>query len=72
MEVPLGLEDVLDDNKVCKLRKSLYGLKQCPCVWFDRFAKSVMRYRVYLVSGGPHLVQKDITNKEKCHFDSVC
>ena len=44
MEVPPALEDAIDVNQVCKLRKSLYGLKRSPCAWFDRFSKSVMRY----------------------------
>ena len=28
-----------DGNKVCRLKKTLYGLKQSPCAWFGRFAK---------------------------------
>ena len=28
---------------MCKLKKKLYGLKQFPRVWFDRFTSSVMK-----------------------------
>lgn len=37
MDIPPGFEDESTSNKVCKLRKSLYGLKQSPRAWFDRF-----------------------------------
>ncbi|RVW98396.1 Retrovirus-related Pol polyprotein from transposon RE1 [Vitis vinifera] len=30
-------------NQVCKLQKSLYGLKQSPRAWFDRFTKAVLK-----------------------------
>ena len=43
MEVPQGLDLNLTGNKVCKLKKSLYGLKQSPRAWFDRFVKAVVR-----------------------------
>ncbi|KAH9699990.1 protein kinase domain-containing protein [Citrus sinensis] len=43
MEVPQGLDLNLTGNKVCKLKKSLYGLKQSPRAWFDRFTKAVVR-----------------------------
>lgn len=43
MEIPSGLETRSNINKVCKLKKSLYGLKQSPQAWFDRFTKAVKR-----------------------------
>lgn len=45
MEVSGGSESTLTRNKVCKLQKSLYGPKQSPRAWFDRFARSLIKYR---------------------------
>jgi len=44
MEIPIGLENQINPNKVCKLKKSLYGLKQSPRAWFDRFTKAVKKF----------------------------
>ena len=43
MEGLPGLENVYGD-KICKLKKSLYGLKQSPRAWFKRFTKAVRRF----------------------------
>ncbi|RVX02081.1 Copia protein [Vitis vinifera] len=43
MEIPPGFEESMAKNQVCKLQKSLYGLKQSPRVWFDRFTKTVLK-----------------------------
>ncbi|EXB74504.1 Copia protein [Morus notabilis] len=40
MASPPGFEEKFD-SKVCKLKKSLYGLKQSPRVWFEKFTHSV-------------------------------
>ena len=34
-------------QKVCKLKKSLYGLKQSPRAWFGRFTKSMRSFGYY-------------------------
>ena len=36
MEVPQGFQNSSTVNKVCKLRKSLYGLRQSPRTWFEK------------------------------------
>lgn len=32
------------DKKVCRLKKSLYGLKQSPRAWFGRFTQSMKAF----------------------------
>jgi hypothetical protein len=41
MEMPPGYVTPETKGKVCKLKKSLYGLKQSPRAWFDRFRQTV-------------------------------
>ena len=54
MDLPLGCM-ILEVHcwKVCKLNKSLYGLKQSPRAWFGRFTKS-MRSFGYHQSNSDH------------------
>lgn len=44
MDVPPGLESGENQGKVCKLLKSLYGLKQSPRAWFDRLTQVLKRH----------------------------
>lgn len=44
MSLPPGFEDKLGRGKVCRLKKSLYGLKQSPRACFERFGSVVKRH----------------------------
>ena len=41
MQPPPGLS--VESNKVCHLRRALYGLKQVPWVWFSKFSSTISR-----------------------------
>jgi len=41
MSQPEGCEVPGQENKVCKLRKFLCGLKQAPKQWYEKFASSL-------------------------------
>ena len=43
MDAPLGFEDMFTKGKVCKMQKSLYGLKQSLRAWFDMFTRVLRR-----------------------------
>lgn len=44
MCLPPGFEKLFGQDKVCKLKRSLYGLKQSPRAWFQHFGKVVKSY----------------------------
>ena len=54
MNIPLGFERNTG-NKVCELKKPLYGLKQSLRAWFGRFSK-VMKEFGYKQSQGDHVL----------------
>jgi hypothetical protein len=43
MHIPPGFATAKTEGKVLKLHRSLYGLKQSPRAWFDRFRKAVLK-----------------------------
>nr|GEU39676.1 putative reverse transcriptase, RNA-dependent DNA polymerase [Tanacetum cinerariifolium] len=44
MEAPPGFSQHFKHEEVCKLKKSLYGLKQSPRAWFRRFTLAMKKY----------------------------
>ena len=44
MEQPPGFVAQGEIRKVCRLQKSLYGLKQSPRVWFGKFSQVVEEF----------------------------
>jgi hypothetical protein len=55
MEIPPGFSKSYTTGKVCRLKKSLYGLKQSPRAWFDRFRR-VLCGMGYKQCNGDHTV----------------
>ena len=54
MALPPGIKQVpKHKSEVCKLKKSLYGLKQSPRAWFGRFT-SVMKATRFQQSNANH------------------
>ena len=44
MEQPLGFVAQGEIGRVFHLRKSLYGLKQSPCIWFGKFSQVIEKF----------------------------
>ena len=44
MSLPLGVYGKEMQGKVCKLQKSIYGLKQSPRAWFERFWAALVSF----------------------------
>jgi Reverse transcriptase (RNA-dependent DNA polymerase) len=53
IELPPGFDNEQVAGKVYRLKRSLYGLKQSPRGWFDRFSKAMIK-EGYLQSNADH------------------
>lgn len=58
IDILLGYEKESWTNKVYKLKKSLYGLKQSPWAWFERFIKVMMKRGFHQCQGNHTLFIK--------------
>lgn len=63
MDSPPGFEDKFGLN-VCKLQKSLYGLKQSPRAWFEKFTWSVKK-QGYMQAQSDHTLFMRFSNDGK-------
>ena len=70
MSLPAGFEERLGVDKVCRLRKSLYGLKQSPRAWFECFGKAVIHHE-YCQSQADHTMFYKHSKKVKVLFDCL-
>ncbi|RVW14408.1 Retrovirus-related Pol polyprotein from transposon RE2 [Vitis vinifera] len=52
MEQPPGFVAQGESGLVCKLRRSLYGLKQSPRAWFSRFSSIVQEFGMFRSTAG--------------------
>ena len=43
MKIPPRFDDSKSAEKVYKLKKYLYGLKQSPRAWFERFTHAILK-----------------------------
>ena len=44
MAIPLGFDGEFDPGQVCRLKKTLYELKQSPRIWFGRFCQAMIKH----------------------------
>ena len=51
MDVPPGYASDATHGKVCRLKKSLYGLKQSPKAWFGRFTRALKNLGYHQCNG---------------------
>ncbi|KAK8990121.1 hypothetical protein V6N11_008637 [Hibiscus sabdariffa] len=65
MKIPPGLQAIGGSKKVCRLHKSLYGLKQSPRAWFERFTKVILRNGYKQSLAGHTLFLKEHSNGKK-------
>ena len=64
IDLPLGFEGKFNSGKVYRLKKSLYGLKQSPWVWFERFIKSLLKSDYHQSQGDHTLFIKQSPKKK--------
>ena len=59
MEQPPGFVAQGEIGRVCRLRKSLYGLKQSPRAWFSKFSQAVEKFGMQKSKSDPSVFYKN-------------
>ena len=65
MEQPLGFVTQGESCLVCRLRRSLYGLKQSPRAWFGRFSSVVQKFGMTQNTSDHHVFFYHHTSSEQ-------
>nr|GFA60010.1 putative ribonuclease H-like domain-containing protein [Tanacetum cinerariifolium] len=66
MEAPPGFSEHFKPGEACRLKKSLYGLKQSPRAWFGRFTLAMKRYGFKPSNSDHTLFHKNRKNHVTC------
>ena len=64
MNIFLGFDDNKLAEKVCKLKKLLYGLKQSSIKWFERFTHAMLKWG-FKQNQGDHTLFNKHSSQEK-------
>jgi hypothetical protein len=64
MEQPEGYLDEDKSDYVCKLKKCIYGLKQAPMAWHQKFSAFLLKFGLIQSAADPHAYYSAI-NREK-------
>lgn len=74
MRQPLGYEDDIHPNYVCKLDKAIYGLKQSQRAWFSRLSTKLQKLGFVASKGDTSLFiyhKKDVTMYLLIYVDDI-
>ena len=72
MELPLRVKNGSSCKcEVCKLKKSLYGLKQSPRAWFGKFLTTIKEFG-YKQSNSDHTLLKKTQRRKIKSCNCVC
>ena len=50
MDQPIGFVSKGQENKLCRLERSIYGLKQSSRAWYFRFHKAIISFGLSMIS----------------------
>ena len=63
MEQPVGFVTKVQEHKVCKLLRSIYGLKQSCIQWYLKFHQAIISYDFTMIDEDHYLYVKRSKNK---------